>query len=376
MDLPLFQILSFIVLFPLCVMALFLLTHKGGRRLSNILLGGFFLAWAVGVFDGLAYGTGLYTRYPHWALIANLFSLLLGPLLYLYTRSLLYQDFRLQWRDGLHALPFIIALLWLQSGYQRLPATEQQEIVASALTYGGNALIFATVVAYGQVFTYLALAYRTLYRYRRRLRDQFSTVDHLNVSWLSFTLSGFGVLLVLSILQNTARFALNTAFYNGSLVLMALMLLGFMTLVLFKSLKQPQLFAGLLEETPDAPSLSSRVLDDLRSEADRLQHFMEMEKPYLTASLTLQDLADALERPPRLISQAINTVFKHNFFDYVNRHRIAAAQHLLDDPEEHTTTILEIMYRVGFNSKSSFNTAFKKFTNMTPSQYKQRNARS
>lgn len=375
MDLDLFHILSFIVLFPLCVMALFLFTHTGGRRLSNVLLGSFFLAWALGVFDGVAYGTGLYARYPQWALVANLFSLLLGPLLYLYTRSLLYNDFRLRWLDSLHALPFFAVLLWLQWGYQQLPPAEQQTIVDSALTYGGTPLIIGTLLAYAQVFTYLALAYRTLYAYRRRLRDQFSDLEHRNVSWLSFTLGGFGLLLVVSILQNTARFALSTHMYNGSLILTALMLLGFMTLVLFKSLKQPELFAGIAEDAPDA-RLTSAVPTTLQDEADRLQQFMEAQQPYLTPSLTLQDLSDALNRPPRLISQTINTVFEQNFFDYVNSYRIDDAKRLLAHPDETKTTILEVMYRVGFNSKSSFNTAFKKFTDMTPTQYKQRSSRS
>lgn len=64
---------------------------------------------------------------------------------------------------------------------------------------------------------------------------------------------------------------------------------------------------------------------------------------------------------------------KH-FFDFVNEYRIEKAKELLTHPERKEYTVLEILYEVGFNSKSSFNTAFKKRTGLTPTEYRRKNS--
>ena len=62
-----------------------------------------------------------------------------------------------------------------------------------------------------------------------------------------------------------------------------------------------------------------------------------------------------------------------NFFDFINQFRIDEARSILKNPEKKQFTVLEILYEVGFNSKSSFNTAFKKHTGLTPTQYRKKN---
>ena len=59
-----------------------------------------------------------------------------------------------------------------------------------------------------------------------------------------------------------------------------------------------------------------------------------------------------------------------SFFDLINSYRIEEAKKMIKEPEDEKMTISEVMYKVGFNSKSSFNTAFKKYTGLTPSEYK------
>lgn len=60
---------------------------------------------------------------------------------------------------------------------------------------------------------------------------------------------------------------------------------------------------------------------------------------------------------------------KH-FFDFVNEYRIKKAIQILKDRTQKELTVLEILYQVGFNSKSSFNTSFKKYTGKTPTDYR------
>ena len=103
---------------------------------------------------------------------------------------------------------------------------------------------------------------------------------------------------------------------------------------------------------------------------------MQEEKPYLNASLTIYDLSKEMDIPVRVLSLIINHDLNQHFFDFVNGYRIRNAMGILQDPEKKELTILEILYEVGFNSKSSFNTAFKKYTNLTPTQFREKALKS
>src|SRR5207253_4265417 len=102
----------------------------------------------------------------------------------------------------------------------------------------------------------------------------------------------------------------------------------------------------------------------------RLQNYMQQNKPFLDSELTLDELAVQLQVKPKLLSQTINEVAQQNFFEFINHYRIEEAKRLLTNPKDKKITVLEVMYEVGFNSKSSFNTLFKKATGLTPSEFK------
>jgi len=106
----------------------------------------------------------------------------------------------------------------------------------------------------------------------------------------------------------------------------------------------------------------------------KLVEYMEKHKPYRDASLTLTDLSKRLSITMCYLSQVINESFNQNFNDFINGYRIKESQHLLLDHSNGKMTVLEIAYKVGFNSKSAFNKAFKKHTGMTPKEYKKTNS--
>ena len=97
---------------------------------------------------------------------------------------------------------------------------------------------------------------------------------------------------------------------------------------------------------------------------------MVEEKPYLDYQLTLQKLADQIQIPEKELSLLINHYLNKHFFDFINEYRINDAKTLLKDVTKKEVTVLEIVYQVGFNSKSSFYTAFKKVTGQTPTAYR------
>ena len=97
---------------------------------------------------------------------------------------------------------------------------------------------------------------------------------------------------------------------------------------------------------------------------------MEEEKLYQETELTLQQLSDKLGLHTYLVSQAINEGLKKNFYDLVNNYRVEEAKRLLLHPKNVNYTVLSVGFEAGFNSKTTFNTVFKKFTGLTPTEYR------
>jgi len=95
------------------------------------------------------------------------------------------------------------------------------------------------------------------------------------------------------------------------------------------------------------------------------------EKQFQNANLTLKSLSSSLHVSPQILSQVINQKSEKNFNNFVNAFRIEEAKRLLPLEEFKNQTIAAIAYEVGFNSISSFNTAFKKQTGETPMTYRQ-----
>jgi AraC-like DNA-binding protein len=98
---------------------------------------------------------------------------------------------------------------------------------------------------------------------------------------------------------------------------------------------------------------------------------MEEKKPFLESSFSLPGLARKIHASPHHLSQILNDCLKKNFFEYTAEYRIREAQEILRNPRYNHIMMEEIAERVGYNSKSAFNTAFKKQTGLTPSQFKE-----
>ena len=148
--------------------------------------------------------------------------------------------------------------------------------------------------------------------------------------------------------------------------------------ILFLILLLPLLIGGgILVKRRSSPPPSAEKYrtsgltpDVAKSKLNDLLRIMEEEKPYLDADLNLGRLAGNLGIHTNYLSRIINEYRNQSFNDFINQYRIHEAQTRLKDPASSALTILQIAYETGFYSKSVFNTAFKKFTGMTPSQFR------
>ena len=138
-----------------------------------------------------------------------------------------------------------------------------------------------------------------------------------------------------------------------------------------KALRYPQLFTGVDSKIKLSTDLTEKPnTKENTKEIEQLFLFMIKNKPYLNPSLTLRRLAEEIQMNTRDLSVLINQSLNKHFFDFINEYRIEEAKNILRNPSKKEFTILEILYEVGFNSKSSFNTAFKKHTGLTPTQFR------
>lgn len=324
--------------------AVILLTDKNKKRRVNYFLAAFLLMLALQMAFILS--ERWIENYTPFASYLCLFGFAYGPLLYFYTLHLAFNDFRLKKSHLLHALPFAIILL---GGLADL-----------GLCRFGS-LLYVSLIAY------VSLSVRHILSYRLLVKNTHSTIDRINLSWLQWTMIIFTVILLTDIY---------THFYNElepipGVSIVSISLLILINGMFYKGLKQPQIFQGVSQQSPVVLVAEAREdEDDFTSEARQIQEYFEEHKPYTNADLTLAQLAEAVSMPTRRLSEVINRHFQQNFMDFINSHRIDHAKELLSNPRDPKETIMEVMYDVGFNSKSSFNTIFKQKTGKTPSEYK------
>ncbi|MBX2871241.1 MAG: helix-turn-helix domain-containing protein [Saprospiraceae bacterium] len=112
--------------------------------------------------------------------------------------------------------------------------------------------------------------------------------------------------------------------------------------------------------------LDPALLDQYKKQLEQL---MQEQEPYLDPALSLRTLAEKMSIPPNQLSQLLNAGFDQNFSEYVNGYRLWAFKEKANDPSLRHLTILALAFDSGFNSKTVFNTFFKKSMGMTPSAY-------
>jgi AraC-like DNA-binding protein len=145
---------------------------------------------------------------------------------------------------------------------------------------------------------------------------------------------------------------------------------------LYIALNNPEFFRGVNSQLKPIKDVVPKQKPDLlvaeekNKQIEFLKDFMVEKEPYLDSSLTIQDLSKQVKMPVKDLSTLINQYMDKHFFDFVNAYRIEKAMQILSDSAQKELTVLEILYKVGFNSKSSFSTSFKKHTGKTPTDFR------
>lgn len=381
MQFSLQDILLLFVIFQLLFISIFLFSKETGKRVSNVLLGLFFLSICLSLIDSFLLKNGLYNSYPSLATWSSSFPLLYGPLLFLYTQSLLYKDFNIGSKKLLHLLPFILFFLFSFISYNLQPAVKKLEVLEQIKSRAIPTYYY--LLAFLMLCHFCFYSYKSLQlinKYKQLANDKFSDLQKVNLSWLSSTIVFFVVLLIFSVVNNTVELTALAKYYYFTLTIIIAAIFIFINRVLFHALKRPEIFSWIEEnEMKVAEAQSEKNINAANTnEADKknldmLIQYMQTKKPFLEPELTVESLAQQISLKTKELSRLINQNLNQNFFDFINRYRIDEAKRLLTNPADKKITVLEVLYEVGFNSKSSFNTLFKKYTGITPSEFKKQN---
>ncbi|MEK6152629.1 AraC family transcriptional regulator [Flavobacteriaceae bacterium 3-367] len=370
MNFNLNTVLSLLVAFQLFFIALFLFTNGVTKRKSNVLLGIFFLLLAINVCDILFQINRISSFFSLFFLLDDAFLLLFGPLIYLYTLSVVYEPFTYTRKHVWHFVPFAIGVLGLFFLYTLVGSSYQNSlvVVTNAEAPKGAALIFI-VLLYLHGGIYLWLSKQALKTYDRVVKEQYSNPGRIDLGWAHFMVNSFLIIWVMGMAQSMVPYIAQGAYVNITLFFFVAYLFYFINRVLFRALRDSKMFMGIPYTTAEKYAKSSLSEDKRKKFAEALESKMEGEQWYLNPDLTLKDVAQSLGLPSKELSQIINQSFDKNFFDFVNSYRIDLAKTLLSD-DNSAMTIQEVMYAVGFSSKSSFNTIFKRKMKQTPSEFR------
>ena len=365
------EVIAAIAVFVSLLLAVFLLTVKTERKLESRLFAAFLIINAIDIS-----GIFMHLFVESYNLKAFKISayLLVMPLFYLYVNAVCYSDFTLKRKHLLHLIPFIVANLIL---VPRLYLAEGAAKEAFFTTMWQSPEMFVyQLIGELQFFFYIVAIFIVLKKYKKIYLENYTNPNTLLYQWLFQLTTIFLFIHVCIIFKNIIRYtAYNDLFIWIHIVAGASFLLAACWFIL-KALNYPELFRRIdstLQPTEDfAETLETEHTTDgtKNSQIEQLRKFMVEKEPFLEPSLTIQELADQVNIPVRELSVLINHHLNQHFFDFVNEYRVKKAMTLLKDPTKKEYTVLEILYKVGFNSKSSFHTSFKKYTNQTPTAFR------
>ncbi len=340
-------------------------------------------------------------------------QLIFGPVIYFYVKSLLNLRFGWRRKDWLHFVPGLLYLLWNLVVF----VTDQWVLGRYFLMDGQTDPDFDTwyqVLGFVSMIFYLVLSIRYYYRYRRFAVQQLSFADSVGFLWVRNFLFAFTAYLVLTGLQQLlgllsdmglireleygdawwyyivfsfiVYYIAISGYNNSTETKVALRLLqqdappkqlGYTQAAArpvntdsFETIAYEEMdgdiFESNTEQADDNNFLSAAELEAWKEKTERL---IVTEALFKNPELTLGILAKKLQTNASFLSKVINNGFGVNFNDFINGFRVREVKTLLAEPANLNITIMSLAYEAGFNSKATFNRAFKKLTGQNPKDF-------
>lgn len=401
------------------LMSIILLTFKNQKSKAHIYLsvymGLVFLTYLLKFFDE---AQSKWVIFTYILLIPSMLCMI--PLLYMYVKKLTNFKYRFNVFLFIQFLPALIVLIINIFSFGLIPLEDKilltsGQVINPDITY--KIEIYAKTYTISQyiydiqVIAYLVLMLIMLSKHKNRISNEFSFRENISLTWLqvfvvTFLIASFTdislytfVGYIVSSINDEAK---NTtlALINGYDIVSTGIAVLYTSFLGFYGIRQMDIYSeskhlstrlnheNSTTENNDIQNLSDDSIDVENEIEDKKSYKYELtesqkekilndaleimikEKLYLNSTLTLSDLSSLIKTNKNYLSAVINEKLKVNFFHFVNEFRVNEAIRLMNDPLFQNLSLEGIAKTAGFNSKSVFNPAFKKFTGKTPSEYK------
>ena len=358
-----------------------LLWVRGRReeRLSDVLLGWVLVGGCFNIWEYMLGFGGIEILWRELEFFPRGLGVLFAPLCYFYLKSQFNADFRFSRRDVWHALPFLI-----DTTYHLIVFSFGHDVVENwKITVHYPYHIPEIVYAFGlvQSLYYLWLSLRLYRDYRVWAKTQFSDTETISFRWFRNFVVALTISYIVGFVVTMLDLWLDLTYWQdwwdelfGAGLIYYLSITGYAQIQparRFAFSEQRVLISPTpLPSQPDETAVKTIILTpDLANLRTKLLALMATETPYREPELSLADLARRLHTNPVVLSQVINAGLGRNFNDFVNEYRVDECKRQVVNPANAHLSLLGIALDCGFNSKATFNRAFRKFTGQSPKEY-------
>ena len=321
------------------------------------------------------YGKDLYREFLFFVPFQQLF--LIGPVFFFYVKSLLNESLQYSQKDVIHFLPAVAYLI-----YSLVVVISDVLILDDYYFYADgrdkDLDFWYQMAGLISMLFYLFKSLRYYYSYRKISLQEVSYAEDIAHKWIEHFTIAFGLILLLRVLffiinPEWGEFGSKYWYYlSFSVLLLYISITGYSNTIRTTLTLDPALLMDLQPVVKVQDILNHENPEEalvIREWKDKIIRLFEDRELYKKPDLTLTDIAMFLETNRNIISRVINQEFNMNLNDFVNEMRTKAVITKLEKGEHIHSTLLGIAMECGFNSKTTFNRAFKKHTGKTPKQF-------
>lgn len=348
------------------------LKFKEGNSFANKILVILILCYILFINTAALYYSNLYYYFPHLIKVGLPCALFIGQLLYLYLKSMILNKTKLSKKDFIHFIPIVVVLLiylpfYLKSGdYKVMYMTKWlNNTIEDKYRYIEIIITGSMQVV---LWAYLIKSRCLISNFLKNNKDEVFSNTMFNLEWDLYLSNALIVFFILILIANVFTYiGFKLKYCYNIIPIIETFLVYFLV---YKGILNSKQFIKMKEENNSKYMRSG--LSRLRSSEyyRKLISLMNKEKIYTDPDLTLNDLAIKLNISRNHLSQIVNNNSGKNFYDFISYYRVEEAKKIIKKSNEKNKNIIAIAFDVGFNSKSTFNRKFKKYTKMSPVDYK------
>ncbi|TCK69400.1 AraC family transcriptional regulator [Winogradskyella wandonensis] len=359
------DLITFLAVFGVAIslILIFLLFKEKKRELDKnilIVIFSFIFFTCVSVYSDLH---GLEKLLYISALFDGILFWVLGPLMFLYVKSIFFDNKNLVLKNIYHFLPSIFLPLFDLLFFMFEADAEYLKFIKSY-----QLLVLFIRDMYFSI--YIIFSIKLFLKLKKTLNKKLN-ISLEGYNWILKLLIGILVFPSIDILMRTLElFGFHLELYSGQLTFVAIII--FLTYFGYYSINEARFLipSFLIEDDKKTNYVFSE--DEASVIEQKIKEILENEKMFLDENLTLKKLSDNLQISEKKLSMFLNTHLNTKFADYINFYRVEAVKEKLKSEDYDKLTLLAISEECGFNSKASFYRIFKKHTGISPAQYKKK----